>query len=85
MSKYFRYHRGSFAESLATMRKVSGLADMKQLILAELPNVKNIHISKTHYNDIRMPHQWDGKTHYVLADFDGYESQCIGMCNFYEE
>ncbi len=26
-----------------------------------------------------------GVSYYVVADFDRYTEQCIGMCNFYED
>ena len=67
------------------MREVSGLDEMERVIKDELHVVSNIHISRTKFNDTRTPSEWGGVTHYVLADFDDYESQCIGMCNFYEE
>lgn len=85
MKKLFRFHRGGLAESLSTTREVTGLQELKCEVRSVYPFVTNIHISKTHYNDTRLPEEWGGTTHYVLANFDGYESQCIGMCNFYEK
>lgn len=84
MKKYLRFHRSSFEESIATMREVYGLYDLQRVILAEYPHASNVHISRTKYNDTRTPEEWGGTTHYILADFDGLESQCVGMCNFYE-
>lgn len=85
MKKIFRFHRHLFDESIKTMREVKDLSEMKCVIITEMPFVTNIHISRTKFNDPRTPEEWGGTTHYILADFDGYESQCIGMCNFYEE
>lgn len=83
--KYFRFHRGGYKESIATMRKVSDLSEIKRMILYDYPYAHNIHISRTKYCDTRPPKGWGDTTHYVLADFGSCGSQCVGMCNFYEE
>ena len=93
MKKYFRFHRGSFAESMTTMTEVDGLEDIKRVVQEECNSmalpiaVTNIRISKSRWNDTRVPDAWGDSTYYVLADMDEYKakSKCIGMCNFYEE
>lgn len=85
MKKLFRYHRGSLADSLETTIEVSGLYELRQTLAQELPYVHNIRIMRTKIPDDRLPAEWGGYSHYVLADFDGYFGQCIGMSNFYEE
>ena len=83
--KLFRFHRGGLAESLATAREVKDLQDLKCEVRAVLPFATNIRISQTRIADSRLPDEWDGVSHYVLADLDGYKGQCIGMCNFFAE
>lgn len=85
MKKLFRYHRGSLADSLATTIEVMGLYELKQILAKEPPYVHNVRIWRTRIPDDRLPDEWNGVCHYVVADFDGYTGQCIGMCNFYED
>lgn len=85
MKKLFRFHRGGLAESLTTTREVADLQDLKCVIRSIYPFVSNIRISLAKDKDERLPPEWGGHSRYVLADFDGYTGQCIGMCNFYEE
>lgn len=85
MKKLFRFHRGGLTESLATTIEVTGLYESKQILAKELPYVHNVRIHRTWLSDDRLPEEWYGGCHYVVADFDGYTGQCIGMCNFYEE
>lgn len=86
MKKYFRFHRGIFADSMNTMVEVNGLSDIINLVNHPDGLFKNIHIDKEGIRDERCLGygQWGVMTYHVLADFDGYENQCIGMCNFYE-
>lgn len=85
MKKIFRFHRGGLAQSLATAREVKDLQDLKCEVRNVLPFSTNIRISRSRIDDLRLPEEWGGVSHYVLADFDGNRGQCIGMCNFYEE
>ena len=85
MKKLFRYHRGSLADSLATTFEVNGLMHLKMLLAQELPFAHNVRISLAADRDERLPDEWGGYSRYVLADFNGYSGQCIGMCNFYED
>ena len=90
MKKLFRSHRGMLADSLKTTIEVSGLSELREkitdsIVWADSNYVKNIRIKNEVYNDSRLPAEWGGISYYVLADFDGYVGQCIGMCNFYEE
>lgn len=85
MKKLFRFHRRSLKESLSTTIEVGGLCDIANRVKLVIPSTSDVRISRTKYNDVRLPEEWGGTTHYVLADFAGYESQCVGMCNFYEE
>ncbi len=90
MKKLFRFHRGSLDESLATTVEVSGLDELRKIVSesiawADRDYYKNICIQKEVHNDPRLPSGWNGISHYVVADFDGYKAQCVGMCNFYEE
>lgn len=85
MKKLFRYHRGLLADSLATTIEVMGLYELKQILAKELPYVHNVRIHRKWMPDDRLPEEWSGGCRYVVADFDGFIGQCIGMCNFYEE
>lgn len=85
MKKLFRFHRGGLAESLDTTVEVKGLCDMARHIKANMTHVSNIHISHAKDKDDRLPPEWGGYSRYVLADMEGCEGQCVGMCNFYEE
>ena len=90
MKKLFRFHRGLLAESLETTKEVSGLSELREIISdsvawAGRDYYKNIRIAREAHEDSRLPIEWGGVSHYVIADFEGYEGQCIGMCNFYEE
>jgi len=87
MKKLFRFHRGLLADSLATTIEVSGLAELQKKIEAQYPQgyISNIHIDPTPHKDSRLPEEWGGVSYYVVADFEGYEEQCFGMSNFYEE
>lgn len=89
MKKLFRFHRGLLADSLATTIEVSGLAELVEKVKEEwdfAPNyLSNICIDPTPHKDSRLPEEWCGVSYYVVADFEGYKGQCIGMSNFYEE
>lgn len=85
MIKLFRYHRGGLAESLDTTVEVMGLHDLRMMLAKEMPFAHNVRISLAADKDDRLPPEWGGYSRYVLADFDGYSGQCIGMCNFYED
>lgn len=91
MKKLFRFHRGSLADSLATTIEVEGLLDLVEKINSEYDTfapsgyLQNILIDPTPHKDNRLPKEWNGMSYYVVADFEGYEHQCIGMSNFYEE
>lgn len=85
MKKIFRYHRGSLADSLATAIEVSCIADLRHILAKEMPWAHNVCIDPRVIEDKRLPNEWNGVCYYVVADFDGYRGQCIGMCNFYEE
>lgn len=90
MKKLFRFHRGLLAESLETTMEVSGLPELCEKIAdsvawADRNYFKNIRIKNEAYHDPRLPAEWGSISYYVVADFDGYKEQCIGMCNFYEE
>lgn len=86
MKKLFRFHRGSLADSLATTIEVEDFYDLMEKIKENytLCRLENIRIAKKAMVDHRLPQEWDNISFYVLADFDGYKGQCIGMCNFYE-
>lgn len=90
MKKLFRFHRGSLADSLATAIEVNGVADLVEKVQADWDAVspgyiRNIRIKNKQYKDNRLPKEWNGVSYYVVADFEGYKGQCIGMSNFYEE
>lgn len=83
--KLFRYHRGLLSESLDTTIEVSGLYELRQILAKDMPFAHNVRISLAADKDDRLPTEWGGYSRYVLADFDGFHGQCIGMCNFYED
>lgn len=85
MRKLFRFHRGSLAESLQTTIDVIDLYELRQMLAEVLPYAHNVRISRVENRDDRLPAAWGSVSRYVLADFDGYSGQCVGMCNFYEE
>lgn len=85
MKRLFRYHRPTLSESLSTTIEVSGLFELKRFLADDAAWAKNVRISLAADKDARLPSEWGGSSHYVLADFDGFRGQCIGMCNFYEE
>lgn len=85
MRKLFRYHRGTLSDSLKTTIEVMGLAHLKLILAENMPFAHNVRISLAADRDERLPEEWGGSSRYVLADFDGYSGQCIGMCNFYED
>jgi hypothetical protein len=86
MKRLMRVHRGQLSDSLATTREVRGLGELIKAVKAEyVPlELKNIHIDKHQLFDDRLPEEWGAQEWYILADFDTYENQCVGMCNFYE-
>lgn len=85
MKKLFRFHRGSLEDSLATTIEVSGFAELLDKIIATYgDSISNVKIQKKCIHDPRLPKDWNEICFYVVADFDGYKEQCIGMCNFYE-
>lgn len=85
MKKLFRFHRGSLDESLATTIEVSGFAELLYKVMATYgDSICNVKIQKKYIHDPRLPKEWNEICFYVVADFDGYKEQCIGMSNFYE-
>lgn len=80
----FRSHRGSLSESLSTTIEVKGLTDLIEYIKKEIPWAENIKIRDRKIRDNRLPPEWNNTSYYVVADFDGYKEQCIGMTNFFE-
>lgn len=88
MKKLFRYHRGSLSDSLATTLEVHGIDEIRKIVNSCTlcsGYFNNIRIEREPHADSRLPKEWGGISYYVVADFDGYIGQCIGMCNFYEE
>lgn len=83
-TKLFRSHRGGLAESLETTIKVDGIADLLRHIAEEMPWAKNVKIREEAIKDTRLPSEWNNVSYYVVADFEGYTEQCIGMTNFFE-
>lgn len=85
MKKLFRFHRGSLEDSLATTIEVSSFAELLDKVMETYgDNISNIKIKKDGIHDPRLPEGWNELCFYVVADFDGYKEQCIGMSNFYE-
>ena len=88
MKKLFRFHRGGLVESLATTLEVRGVDEIRKIVNDHTlcsGHFKNIRIEREPHADRRLSKEWGGISYYVLADFDGYSGQCVGMCNFYEE
>ena len=87
--KYFRHHRELFTDSMETMVEVGGIADIRRIVEESTLTkgyFKNIRIDGEGVRDDRcIPYGWGDTVYLVLADFDGYEGQCIGMANFSEE
>lgn len=85
MKKLFRFHRGSLAESLETTIEVSGFAELLDKVMETFgDSISNVKIKKKCFHDPRLPEGWNDVCFYVVADFNGYKEQCIGMSNFYE-
>lgn len=85
MKKLFRFHRGSLADSLATTIEVSGFAELFDKVMETYgDSISNVKIKKDGIRDPRLPEEWNELCFYVVADFDGYKEQCIGMSNFYQ-
>lgn len=85
MKKLFRFHRGTLAESLDTTIEVSGFAEVLEKVMETYgDSISNVKIKKEGLHDPRLPEDWNELCFYVVADFDGYKEQCIGMSNFYE-
>ena len=86
--KYFREHRGGYAESMETMVEVNSLADIVEHYENDplMKNyLRNIRIDQTTRREHRTKgDEWGDVTYMVVADFDGYTCQCIGYSNFYE-
>ena len=68
----FRSHRGSYNESMKTVKQFATVDEMKDYIASKGYSKENIEIEKYHGEDTR--NGWD--THYVLENGRG----CIGMC-----
>lgn len=83
-TKLFRSHRGGLSESLETTIEVDGIADLVRHIAKEMPWAKNVKILNEAIEDTRLPSEWNNVSYYVVADFEGYTEQCIGMTNFFE-
>lgn len=87
MKKLFRQHRNLLDESMETCKEVSGISDIISILSEIFPQgyLSNIHIDNKSIDDSsRLGEEWKD-TRYVLADFDRYKAQCLGMCNFYED
>lgn len=85
MKKLFRFHRGSLDESLATTIEVHDFAELLDKVMETYGDcISNVKINKEVIQDPRLPKDWNGCCFYVVADFNGYKEQCIGMSNFYE-
>lgn len=83
--KLFRLHKRLLEDSLETTIEVKSLSDIIEFLKEEMPWAKNIKIKDYKLTDRRLPPEWGITTYYVVADFEGYTEQCIGMCNFYED
>lgn len=83
MIKQFRYHRGSFIDSIKTSIEVNGIDDIREQFNKSV--LKNIKIKNDPIEDNRLPENWGNIEYIVVADFDDYEEQCIGFCNFYDK
>ena len=68
----FRFHRGSYNESMKTTKQFVTVNEMKDYIASKGYSKEDIIIEKSHKLDTR--NGWD--THYVCIKDYG----CIGMC-----
>lgn len=86
METLFRFHRGLLADSLETTVFVTGLPAIRKYINDTDPifysSLNNIRIKKEPITDNRLPKEWGNTEYMVVADFDGYNGQCIGYTNF---
>lgn len=86
METFFRFHRGLLADSLETTVFVTGLPAIRKYINDTDPifysSLNNIRIKKEPITDNRLPKEWGNTEYMVVADFDGYNGQCIGYTNF---
>lgn len=86
--RFFREHRGTYAESMETVKAVWSVADIVKHFESDPLTegfFKNIRIDASTRRDHRNPQdEWGKDTYMVVADFDGYTGQCIGYCNFKE-
>lgn len=86
MKKLFRLHRGLLSESLATTVCVRNLATIAGALRLQVDSeLTNIHISPVAIEDGRLPAEWNNVEYKVLCDCLGYQEQCVGFCNFYED
>lgn len=83
--KLFRLHRRLLEESLKTTIEVEDLSDIIAWVDELMPWAKNVKIQNRKLIDNRLPQEWDNTVYPIVADFEGYNEQCIGWCNFYED
>lgn len=84
--RFYRPHRGLYADAMAEKVEVTCLQDIVAFIESE-PLVKdyykNIRIAPETKREHREPNDdWGKDTYMVVADFEGYTGQCIGWANF---
>lgn len=84
MTKYFKFNHEDYAHVSGDVVEVSGVYEVRRLVKYKFPYAINVRISRSEVEVDRLPDEWQHRCHYVLADFDDWKGQCVGMCNFYE-
>ena len=81
--KVYREHRMYIDESLETQRETpKGLLDIAKSY--EERGVIKMWIGADYSLDDRLPAEWEGRSYYVMGEWNDGSVYPCGMCNFYE-
>lgn len=85
-NRLYRHYKKVLSESIGNTHEVNSLQDIRKIILSDDLRgcfFRNIRIENKTYYDERLGEEWN-PFYFVLSDIDGFEGQCLGICNFIE-
>lgn len=84
--RLYRHYKLNLSEPVGNTFKVNILEDIRKIVLSDDLKgcfFRNIRIENKPYYDERLGEEWN-PFYFVISDIDGFEGQCVGICNFIE-
>ena len=82
MKRYFRYHKGSLEESLATMKEVKDFEDVEKIVLSDKWFSACSRIETSYIGDASLLFGQEWRALFYVVGKIGKHKIVIGMTNF---